>query len=175
MFKSNWKKILLIAASIISIVIWVIYNIKYNDNFFQTPIIYILNLIVAVVFTYYFTQKKNDNRRFKEEICGILDKVQILINDPRLGNFSSEEDVQYAIMMHRTVSNKIQILEDNKEILNISSDIKVIRDKFNQYRDLVGNHNNDLEYLSKSSADMKGITSIIDDRIDKIRISLFTH
>ena len=98
-----------------------------------------------------------------------MDKVQILINDPRLVNFSSEEDVQYAIMMHRTVSNKIQILEDNKEILNISSDIKVIRDKFNQYRDLVGNHNNDLEYLSK------GMTSIIDDRIDKIRISLFTH
>ncbi len=157
----------------IGLIILVIYNIRNNSNFYDTPIIYILNLLVAVIFAYYLTQKKSDTRNFKQEIENIVDKIQIIVNNPRLVNITSSEDVSYILAMHRTLSNKILILEENEKALNISEDIKVVREKFERYRELIGNHSEDIEYLSKSSNDITSIISIIDDRLDKIRISLY--
>lgn len=63
----KFLKIKIIIAVLVSIgcIILIIYNLLYNGDFFKIPLYALVNIIIAVLFAYYLTQLKNDERKKK--------------------------------------------------------------------------------------------------------------
>lgn len=149
------------------------YNIKYNTSFFQAPIYTILNLIVAVFFAYFLTQRKNDERKLKEKAENLIDKIQIVINDKRFVHITSKEDIEFLLMMQRSISNRVEILIGLKDKLIFPKEIEYIKENFTSYKEIIGNHFQDVDYLSKSEKDLYNKIMLIDSKLDEMRIKLY--
>ncbi|MGL5150946.1 MAG: hypothetical protein ACRC7N_10300 [Clostridium sp.] len=156
------------------IVIWLIYyNMRYNSNFFDTPSYAIINIGIAIGVAYYLTQRKNDERKLKEKAEEIINKIQRDINDNRSYEINKQEDIKWCLIIHRQINNRIEILENLSDKLQVYEDVEYIRKNFNNYKELFGNHVNDLTYLKKSKVDFIKFTSNMDYKLDVIKIKLY--
>lgn len=143
-----------------------IYNGIKNPDFLVTPLSTIISIGVAVVVSYFFVQRKTDDRRKKEKIDKLLYKVQeIILND----NFIEVRDEN--LIIQRSVINKILYLEDGVDN-DIKGDISRIREKFEEFREFYGNHYKDIAYMNKSKKELLNYVRLIDDFCDKIHMKL---
>lgn len=149
------------------------YNFKTNTLFLIAPAYTILNLLVAVVFAYYLAQRKNDERKLKEKAEDLIDKIQIAINDERSYRVTTKQDVDCLKIRQRTISNQIDILFSLKDKLSCTGNIEYIKEKYIEYKELTGNHIEDLEYLTKSEKDLLNKILLIDNKLDEMKMDLY--
>lgn len=130
-------------------------------------------MLFVVFVSFYLVQRKNDRRKKIEKIEQIVSKIQEIINDPSIYSVSAEESKQKALMLHRTCSNKINLLrdtemsdEENKCILNIS-------DEFRRIREFIGEHLEDQGYIDKSKTTITNYIVKIDDLCDTLQLLLY--
>lgn len=142
------------------------YNIVFNKDFFKTPLTTLVSVLVAIILSYYLTQRKVDDRRRKEKIDQLLYKIQgIVLED----NFIIVQDTD--LILHRSVANKIQYLEKN--IPNeIRDDVNRLANIFKDYRYFYGEHYKDDDYMKKSKKDLLNYITKIDDICDSIHMKL---
>lgn len=164
-------KKLFIILIVIGIISLGIFNFS-NCEFWSISICDCLTLIVAVVIAYYFTKSDNKSTKKREIIESILDKMQLQINQPRYYELK-ETDEKDLYMMKRTINNKIALLEKSAKKIKIDTDIKYIKEKFNDYRSLIDEHITDKDYLVKSEKELRKILMLIDDKIDEIKLKLY--
>lgn len=157
----------------LAIVVLAGYNIKSYVKFFETPLYSILNLLVAVIFAYFFTQKKNDERKLKENAENLINKIQVKLNDPRAYKILSKEDANHLKIIQRDVDNIINILDSVKEKLNSVDEINYIKSNFLSYTEISGNHIEDIDYLVKSEKDLLNKITLIDNKLDFIKINFY--
>lgn len=170
------KKVKVIFMSTICALLLIIsiYNIKNNSKFWDISFYNIITILIAIVVTYYFTQKNNNEKKKKEEAENILEKIQKIISLEKYYIIDDDFDEKSINMMKRTVNNKIVILEKISKELNIQDEINYIKVKFKEYRELIDEHITDITYLKKSSLELKKILILIDDKIDEIKLKLYT-
>ena len=53
-----------------------IYNVINNKKFFDASITALLTIVIAIIFSYWFTQIKSDKRKRSEKIDSMLYKMQ---------------------------------------------------------------------------------------------------
>lgn len=167
------KKALLFVFFGIGIVGLAYYNVKNNTDFFDAPIYTIINILVAVFFAYYLTQRKTDERKLKEKAECIIDKIQLAINDERSYKITSKNDVDFLKIKQRTVSNQIEVLSTLNDKLKFTEKIMYIRDRYVEYKELTGNHIEDIEHLTKSETDLLNKILLIDNKLDEMKIDLY--
>ena len=124
-----------VVGLIICVAILGIYNAITYDKFWDTSIANILTILVALVFAYYMTQKTNDIRRKKDVVSKILDRLYILISDPRMCKITSNEDMDFVKINIRTISNKISCLESMAKELQYEEEIRQMKETFGLYED----------------------------------------
>lgn len=164
------KKVFIILI-VIGIIVIGIFNFN-NSKFWNISICDCLTLIVAVVIAYYFTKSDNKITKKREIIESILDKIQFQINQPKYYKLK-ETDEKDLYMMKRAINNKIALLENSAKRIKISTDIKYIKEKFNDYRSLIDEHITDKDYLVKSEKELRKMLMLIDDKIDEIKLKLY--
>ena len=123
--------------------------------------------------TYYCTQRKNDERKKKEIMEEIIDKIQECIlsdNACKKLNEMSQEEIS---MMQRRIRNKISFLAEKKDELGIKDEVELINNKFESYCDLIGNHIEQPEHLKESSKEIRNWLDLIDDNLDRIKLKLY--
>lgn len=171
--KKNIAIIITTSGIIMCLIPITIYNFINNDNFLIIPSYTIINIIIAMFVTYYCTQRKNDERKKKEVIAEIIDKIQeCILSDnacKRLSEISQEE----IAMMQRRIRNKINFLTDKKDELGIKDEVELINNKFESYCDLIGNHIGQPGHLKESVKEIRNWLDLIDDNLDKIKLKLY--
>lgn len=165
MIKKNLGHIVLGTFVLVCIILG-IYNYKNNADFLKAPLSTIISILIAVVVSYLFVQKKTDDRRKREKIDKLLYKIQDLISA------SDFIDVKEGdLIVHRSIANKIEFLENNTED-NLKEEVKKLKETFVLYRDFYGNHYADADYMSKSKIELMNYIKLIDDTCDKMHMKL---
>lgn len=159
--------ILVIAIGIINI-----FTLK-NKSFWDTSFTSCLTLLVALVISYYFSQKKLDERCQKESYLKLIEKVQRLVMDEDLFEIQTSKDIEIVLMKKRELNNCVYMLKKYARKFALDDDIKFIEEKTQEYTDFFGNHQQDIEYLKKSSNDLSRPLLLIDSRLSEIMIKLF--
>lgn len=154
-----------------------IYNCKSNELFWTANITQILSLALTIGVAFWATQYKSDIRKSKEHVEEILRKLQIIVSKEQFYSISpsaEKESVQKTInTTNRKINNYINILLKYGKDLKFKKEIQYIQVEFEKYRERVGDHINDLEYLSKSEDEFRRIAENIDTKCDFIILQLY--
>lgn len=168
MLKRIWPGIL----GGIPFLIFVGYNIKTNVKFWEASAVNCITIGIAIVFSYYFAQRQNDRRKRKDVILNLISKIQALVGQDDMYDFSAQEKNQI-IMRNRDLNNRIHILESIKKDFSISGEVSFIREKFDEYNTFIGEHIEDMNYLRQSKQTLKRPIELIDIKLTEMALKLY--
>lgn len=179
--KKILQKILSIAVIVISVavivglVILCIYNWCVNKSFFEMSISNIITFLIAIVFSYYYSQRNSDKRKRKEIVEKNINKLQNLINDSILYNLNEEvrnNDSQLRMNI-RKISNHISNLKEFEKEFCFEDKMKEIQEKFDTYKEEVDTIFENKDYKDGDLNKLKKNLSLIDDKLELIIICLY--
>lgn len=136
-----------------------------------------LTLLVAIGIAFHATQYRNDERKVKEQIEKVLEKMQSIVTDPSFYTFSMSDELEGAKnrnrMMIRKLSNCINVLSEYSKDCCLEKEIDYLWREYQAYNELVSNHINDIDYLVKSLDQLKLHAENIDSKCDYIIVILY--
>lgn len=164
---------LLFAIILLGIIALGYYNIKTNTTFWITSASNCITIIIALVFSYWLVQRKNDLRKQKEILASLLFDLRTQFEAEDMYNLS-ERSPSSINMRNRDISNKIEILNEVKTEFNMESEVNFIVERFDEYKDFVGNHIDDPEYLKSSTLELKRPITLISTKLFKMAFKLYS-
>lgn len=154
-----------------------IYNLKCNASFFEVSIAQLLTPFIALCFAFSAVQYKNDQRKAKEHVEKILLHIQEIVKSeafyaiPAHGQVGAiQKDIN---LTNRKISNYIAILQGYSKSLGFASELKYIETEFVKYKQTIGEHISDLEYLSKTESEFRRIAENIDSKCEAIFLKFY--
>lgn len=182
-----WEKIkkvnkvsCVVVLVIITIVILSFINVFFikNPHFFEMSIAQALTLLIATIVAFWATQKKTDERKVKDQVEKIIEKIQDVVSSPdfvTFSGFSDSEEVQKTTTMTiRKLKNATHVLNEYSKILSIEEDVKYIDEQIRGYNDFVSAKVGDIDYLAKSEVHLRKYADNIDSKCDLIIVGLYT-
>ncbi len=160
------------AICVLAIIALAVYNISTNCHFWEVSAANIATILIALIVSFYLVQRKNDQRKQKEILLDLLFKVQHQLEDEKAYNFANQKKEEI-LMRNRNISNRIQILENIQNTFSIEKDVVFIKEKFDEYQTLIGNHISDIPYLCSSTVELKRPLDLIVNRLILMAISLY--
>ena len=164
--------VLLVLVIIVGLGGLILYNIKTNPSFWETSVSSCITIIIALVFSYWLVQRKNDLRKQKEILASLLFDLRTQFEKEDMYDLSQMSPSSIN-MRNRDISNKIGILDSVKEEFSIAADVDFIYEKFDEYKELIGNHINDHGYLKNSSFELKRPIMLISTKLFEIAFGLY--
>ncbi len=152
--------------------LFVLYNIRHNEEFWSASAVNIITILIAVVISYFLVQRKSDRRKQKEILLDLINKLRLLIDSEETYDFTGQSREEI-LMRNRDISNKVQILTNLQTVFGIEEDMKFIQEKTTEYLSLVGDHSTDLDYLIKSKKELQRPLMLISTRLVSMSINLF--
>jgi hypothetical protein len=151
----------------------IFYNIKNNADFYSVPISAIVNIFLAIGITYYFTQRKNDERKQKDIVMSIIDRFQKLLEKECAYRIVNEDrrDLQVNI---RGISNAILALKQCGLYKKIYKDeMNYIEEQFKIYREFIGTHSSNTKFLEEAEPELNLYLMNISSKLNSISVYLF--
>lgn len=145
--------------------------------FFAVPLYAIINIIVAIVFAYYFVQSKTDNRKKKEIVESIINKTVDLIENPKMRTISvdkagGEADVNNIMIIQRRVFNRLALLSEYQNALKFEKNLTHAQENFQAYWDIISEHKNDYVHLNKTGKDLHRYLAVVADSLERIVVEM---
>lgn len=165
----KWILIVLLA---IAFGVFIIYNIINNDEFWNASAVNIITILIAIVISYFFVQRKSDLRKQKDILLNLINGLQLQISSEKAYNFTGQTGEEI-LMRKRDISNKIHILSEIQDAFSLQDEVKFVCDKFDEYEKLISDHISDLEYLAKSQNELRRPLDLINNKLVSISINLF--
>lgn len=151
----------------------VIYNTIENDNFCKAPLTSFLTLVVAILVSYFYTKKNQDEHYQKEVYLHLLEKLQTIVNDERMYSIKAVADITIVIMKKRDMNNIVSILKKYSEQFGVEEEINVVGERVQEYATIIGNHQDDLEFLQKGLPELQRPLNLIDTKLSEAMLKLF--
>lgn len=172
------KKILIGKWIIIIITVFLviglsIYNFKKNDEFLIVNISSIITLIITITVAYMLTQRKLDERKKKDQVEYLLNKMQDMLKDKNVTYITNKDDLHYNIMFQKSFDNRVKILKDNAYSLVDSKMLDYIEKEFKLYKEFIGEKYSDIQYLQQSEKHLNKYIGNIDYKLDELILSLY--
>lgn len=148
-----------------------------REIFLSISLAQALTLLVAIGIAFHATQYRNDERKVKEQIEKVLEKMQTIVTDPSFYTFKITDELEGTKnrnrMMTRKLSNCINVLAEYSKDCGLEKEIDYLRREYQEYNELVSDHINDMDYLAKSVKQLKLHAENIDSKCDYITVALY--
>lgn len=144
-----------------------------SESFLKLSAYNIITIFLALVVAFVFNQRKNDERKAKEKAEEIIEKIQAIVTSEEFCNITENTEENVLLLLGRTLNNKVELLLTCSEHIGLRDEISYVQKEIAGYRELIGNHINDLGYLAKSGLEIRRYSQNIDDKCDYIKISLY--
>ena len=122
--KKNVGKILLAILLIFGLLYIYVQNIKHNPEFINTNALSMLQLIIAVVVSYYFVQRKNDERKQIEILDSIVRKtldqfeqLHVQIEDYAICVIDGSKDAKDCAVDRKILQSSIRLIHNRLSIM----------------------------------------------------------
>lgn len=149
-----------------------IYNFQINSKFWEASAINCISIIVAVLVAYFFVQRQNNRRKQNELLLELLLQLRTQISDVTAYDFSKQTSSEIN-MRKRSISNKVDLILKHNSAFK-KEDTEFISDKFKEYEQLIGNHINDIDYLTKSREELFRPLNLMNDKLFSMALDLFS-
>ena len=173
----KWIIIIMEIAILLLIVGVGICNMVKNDSFWNVTIAQLLTPLIAIFFAFWATQYKNDQRKAKEHVEKIILKLQEIVTDDKFYVISPAEEQsakqKELNLTNRKISNYLDILSQYGKMLGLLAEVNYIETEFEKYKQTVGDHIADLEYLSKTEPEFRKIAGNIDTKCEAIILKFY--
>ncbi len=165
-------KMLLWISTLAFLVILVKKNISNSSEFWSASAIDIATIVIAIVISYYLVQKETKKMKQQDIVLSLIERLQAQVESETAYDFTnlSTENI---LMNKRDMNNKIGILEGAASDFISKQALEFIRKEFNEYDTLIGDHVSDLEYLCKSSKELKRPLDLIANKLIEVSIELY--
>jgi len=170
---NNICRVIFLIVLTLSLLTLTIYNLITNEKFLESSLATCVSIGVVIYISYYLTQKQNDKRKQKEILLNLLESIQNFAMDKTSYAIDSEDAAKAIITRKRLVSNRINLLVNYSNKLNIKEESSFISQKFREYEDFLGEHFNDLDSLRKSEKELRRPLELIDIKLSEIMLKLF--
>lgn len=178
MKSKKWIVGLVSVLIFIFIVVVCIYNGFKNDLFWEISIGQALTPTVAILIAFMATQYKTDERKTKEGMERIVNKVQNIVSETGFYSFSKSEDKddikKRTGITNRSMNNCIAALQKYAKKVGSENEVKYIEERFKEYKEIISEHLEELEYLERTEAQFKRIAENISSKCDDIMVNLYT-
>lgn len=169
----KFGKVVLLIVVICTIFGLIGYNYsKCKSVFFSATLLDILNLIFIAVFTYFLVELKSDERKRKECIENLINKLYLLLDDSRLYKIENEEHLNYIRIVQRSIKSKIGVLRDF-DCKNIKLDVEHISNEFEEYWKIISEDVNDINKLKELKNTLFRHINNIQNNLDEIIVKLY--
>lgn len=152
-------------------------NAINNDSFWNVTVAQLLTPLIALFFAFWATQYKNDQRKAKEHAEKIILNLQEIVSNERFYVISALEEQsakqKELNLTNRKISNYLTILNQYGKTLVFSEEVKYIEAEFGKYKQTIGDHIADLEYLSKTEPEFRKIAENIDTKCEAIILKFY--
>ena len=168
-------KYILIVCFILVILIVAIYNIIHFGycNFLQASVSQLLTLLVAIIVSYYLVQKRSDEKNKKEIIIRLLADIQKEVTNEDAYRISVNSKPATLTLRNRTLNNYLDTLSNYGELFGISEQVCFLQEKLSEYTDCIGNHIDDIDFLSKAELDLQRPLALINSKAYEIMLNLY--
>jgi len=173
------QKALIITTAILTILTLGIgiYNLYHSTRFLEASATQILTLLIALYIAFWANQYKNDLRNAKGHVERILLNLQQIVVSDCFCTFPADGDltsIQKATnIMNRKIANYLRVLKEYGKTLKFSQQIEYIENQFVEYKNKVGEHISDLDYLSKTESEFRKIAENINSKCEDIILLLY--
>ena len=158
---------------VLAVLIVAVINCLNNESFWTLSFGGCLTLIVAIYVSYFLVQQKTDERSKKEVLIKLISTIQSTVTDEKACIVNRKEDTLYLTMVKRRLSNYLNVLEKYGPDYFKLEDIRFIKEKYDEYDSFIGEHINDVDYLSKSYNDLRRPLDLIDSRLYEMTMNLY--
>lgn len=163
--------IILVVLIISSTIYTIYYNLKTDlSSFLNSSITDILALTIAIIFAYYFVERKSDERKQKEIIEKNIEKIQNYIYDDEIYYIKSKEanDSLTRRIKIRKINNLITYLADYSKKFDFDKKMDELSKNFLEYKGTTEAMSEDNDFSDKSKNNVKRIIETIDDNLEEI-------
>lgn len=144
-----------------------------NDQFFEISMSTCISIIVVLLVSYWLTNNSQDERNQKEIYLRILEKVVVLVNDPIMFKVDEKTDIFLILMKKRELNNTVTLLKEYSRKFNVEKELISIDEKVQEYADLIGNHQDDLRFLSMCEKDLRRPLELIENKVYEAMMKVF--
>lgn len=170
--KIKWPSFIVVIALIIAFVCFFVFNMNNNPKFWEATAVNCITMVIAVVVSYGLVQRNSDRRKQKEIVAGLISDLRGIIRRQDMYDLK-EKTADEINMRNREISNLLEILHAVEEEYAIEEGVGFVQEKFDEYREFVGDHITDIEYLCNSKKELQRPLSLMDNRLLQIAISLY--
>ncbi len=168
--KKGAKYTAIIAVSLLFAWI-VIFNICCNDSFWQASAVNCITIATAILVSYYFVQRQNNRRKQKDILLELVLKLQAQVTSNE-ACFLAEQSKEIIMMRKRDFSNKISIIHRYSSLFD-KKDVDFIVEKFSEYDAIIGDHLEDMDYLSKSTNELRRPLDLMGNKLYDMALHLY--
>ncbi len=164
--------LLISGIAIIFIILLGVYNFLHNNSFWDASFSTCISLLIAILLSFYFAQRQNDQRKQKELFVALLESFKQIVEDDKSFNFEnlSRESI---LMRKRDINNKLSLVKEYSEKFRIEKQVSFIEKELESYMDIIGNHIDDLDTLIKIKEEIKRPLNLVGHKIFEIMISIY--
>lgn len=144
-----------------------------NVEFWETSVTSCITILVALLVSYYFSKKNQDEKNQKESYLKVMEKMQNLVNEEYMFKINDQNSIHMILMKKRELNNSVNILKTYSSRFNLDKEIAFVDEKVQEYATFFGNHQDDLKYLKQSELDLKRPLELIDSKLQEAMIKLF--
>lgn len=148
-----------------------------NNDFFCINYQQTITVIIAIIIAFWANQLRNDIRKKKEIIEKIIKKLQEFVTDEKFYVFDcnyTQDELRIIVNRNsRKLSNLMSSIEEFSEEFDYRDEANYIKNEIGNYKDLIGNHINDINHLCNSKSDLQKYSDNIDNKCDAIIIKLY--
>lgn len=170
---TRFQKISLVVLLIVLIIVMICSWIFDYRNFFDVSAGSVISIFIALYLSFYLTQQLNDKREQIRHVEMMVLDIRKIINDDAFFQLDDEDDRKMTTVLHRRVSNKIDILANCLAETELQGEVQKMKESFQEAREFYGNHVDDIEYLKKSRADIMRYIEKIETCCDQIIAKLY--
>lgn len=168
-------EIIILSVIIGAVIILALVNVFCinNDQFFEISMSTCISIIVVLLVSYWLTNNSQDERNQKEIYLRILEKVVVLVNDPIMFKVDEKTDIFLILMKKRELNNTVTLLKEYSKKFNVENELISIDEKVQEYADLIGNHQDDLLFLSRCEKDLRRPLELIENKVYEAMMKVF--
>lgn len=173
--KYSFKKVTVGLLLISILLIYSMYHAYINSellNYLTTPLYSIINMVIAVVFAYFFTQSGNTLRNNMEVASHIIEKLLYDLNNERMWKISSEEDIVFVRIKQRTTMNRLNLLKEYEKTFDLTEKLDYASKNFSLYWDTISNNINNISSLSTSQIDLQNLLENVTSKLEETEVHI---
>ena len=150
-----------------------VYNFRNNTDFLNASFVNCFSLFVAICISYVFVQRRADEKNQKDIFLRLLQAMQAEVNERKAYHIELSDDIREMTMRKRTLNNYVKIMGTYADKFGVEEEACFIRERIDEYSELLGNHLMDLQFLSESENDLWRPLNLVNDKLYDTMLKLF--